>query len=94
MNLDELYELYDKKDGMFAKLKFKRMMKSQTAEGCMQGLYTIFNDNNHMNDYEEMTHEKLEVILVRLLNKYSLKEIYEMTTTYDRYGRDAKENKI
>lgn len=94
MNLDELYELYDKKDGMFAKLKFKRMMKSQTAEGCMQGLYTIFNENNHMNDYEEMTHEKLEVVLVRLLNKYSLKEIYEMTTTYDRYGRDAKENKI
>ena len=76
VNIESLYELYDKKRGLFAKMSFKRLISSEKASECINGLMNIY-ENKFDPEYDE-DQSFFYKILVNLLNKYSIDDIRKM----------------
>ena len=79
-DFEKLYNLYEKKSGIFAKFKFKKMINSKQGQDCINLIKNTLNNSFYGKDKYSLRDSCY--IFVRLLNKFSISDINEMISNH------------
>lgn len=83
INVDKLYEIYSRNhQGLFSKMRFQRILKSEKTKICINTLRNIFNEYHYFVGNCSYNDNDLYVGFFNLLNRFSFNELYKLMYYY------------